>query len=339
MRYVTVSVAILLLFLPAAASAQDDRAPAVKAAGQAPQAPRPQQQLVSTRRRGSMVGYIESALVDTRVRVRFDGGKGIDVPDRAEFFYAKCGCYRDLHGDPAFDPDAPGPGPGIVSDMNYQQLYGMVEFAAGRRVSVFAELPLRWVKPQEFVPGTGEFSNTSGLGDINAGVKIALSEADTHAVTLQVKGFFPSGDALKGLGTDHISVEPAVLYYQQAGERVAVESQFGVWLPIDGSNGVPVDNETKFAGKVFFYGFGPSVVVYQNDALRLAPVVEFIGWRVLDGFQTPPAEAAGTNIVNLKIGGRIEGRGGNSFYFGWGKALTTAKWYDTMLRIEYRASF
>ena len=84
-----------------------------------------------------------------------------------------------------------------------------------------------------------------------------------------------------------------------------------------------MDNETKFAGKVFFYGFGPSVVVYQNDALRLAPVVELVGWRVLDGFQTPPAEAEGTNIVNLKIGGRIEGRGGNSFYFGWGKALTT----------------
>ena len=86
MKHVTVSVAILLLSLPAAASAQDDRAPTVKAAGQAPQAPRPQQQLVPTRRRGSMVGYIESALVDTRVRVRFDGGTGIDTPDRAEFF-------------------------------------------------------------------------------------------------------------------------------------------------------------------------------------------------------------------------------------------------------------
>ena len=123
-------------------------------------------------------------------------------------------------------------------------------------------------------------------------------------MTLQVKGFFPTGDALKGLGTDHISVEPAVLSYQQASDRVAVESQFGVWLPIDGSDGVPVDNETKFAGKVLFYGFGPSVVVYQNDALRLAPVVELVGWRVLDGFQTTtPGEAAGTNIVNLKIGG------------------------------------
>ena len=180
MKHVTVSVAILLLSLPAAASAQDDRAPTVKAAGQAPQAPRPQQQLVPTRRRGSMVGYIESALVDTRVRVRFDVGKGIDVPDRAEFFYAKCGCYADpaLHGNVIYDEDAPGPAPGIVTDMNFQQLYGLVEFAAGSRVSVFGEVPLRWVKPQEFVDGSGEFSDTSGLGDINAGVKIALS-ADT----------------------------------------------------------------------------------------------------------------------------------------------------------------
>ena len=105
---------------------------------------------------------------------------------------------------------------------------------------------------------------------------------------------------------------------------------------------MPVDNEMKFAGKVFFYGIGPSVVVYQNDSVRLAPVVEFVGWRVVDGFQTRiplPSEAGGINIANLKIGGRIEGRGGNSFYFGWGKALTTEKWYDTIVRFEYRATF
>src|SRR5688500_12922263 len=49
------------------------------------------------RRRGSMVGYIEDATVRTQVRMRFDAGFGNDVPDRAEFFYAKCGCYQ-------FDP-------------------------------------------------------------------------------------------------------------------------------------------------------------------------------------------------------------------------------------------
>ena len=54
------------------------------------------------RRRGSMVGYIEDPVVSSKVRVRFDIGRHSHTPDRAEFFYAKCGCYRDLaHTDPA----------------------------------------------------------------------------------------------------------------------------------------------------------------------------------------------------------------------------------------------
>lgn len=48
------------------------------------------------RRRPSMVGYITDAGIQSQVRVRFDAGTEIDSPDRAEFFYPKCGCYRDL---------------------------------------------------------------------------------------------------------------------------------------------------------------------------------------------------------------------------------------------------
>src|SRR5262245_40738772 len=68
-----------------------------------------------TRRRGSMVGYIEDTMVGSKVRVRFDAGMHNRAPDRAEFFYGKCGCYRDLPtNQPAYDPNAAGPGPGIV---------------------------------------------------------------------------------------------------------------------------------------------------------------------------------------------------------------------------------
>lgn len=69
------------------------------------------------RRRPSMVGYIENADIGNKVRMRFDAGMGIKAPDRAEFFYAKCGCYRSLPAkDAAFDPDAPGPGPGVLTE-------------------------------------------------------------------------------------------------------------------------------------------------------------------------------------------------------------------------------
>ena len=41
----------------------------------------------------SNVGYIDDAIVQTRLRLRFDAAYDNNRPDRAEFFYAKCGCF------------------------------------------------------------------------------------------------------------------------------------------------------------------------------------------------------------------------------------------------------
>ena len=70
-------------------------------------------------------------------------------------------------------------------------------------------------------------------------------------------------------------------------------------------------------------------------------MVELVGWRVLNGFQTAAiGDAGGQNIVNLKIGGRVIVDGRNSFYAGYGHALTSkAGWYDDILRLEFRVSF
>lgn len=76
----------------------------------------------------SMVGYIDNAIVHTEVRVRFDAALHNDTPDRAEFFYAKCGCYR-TSPQPNYDPNSPGPGPGVPNYVNFQQLYFNGEYA------------------------------------------------------------------------------------------------------------------------------------------------------------------------------------------------------------------
>ena len=134
------------------------------------QATQPPRGTGGPRRRGSMVGYIEDPVVSSKVRVRFDVGRHSDTPDRAEFFYAKCGCYRDLPvTNAAYDPNAAGPGPGIVSDLNFQQFYVEAEYAATDRFSVFGELPLRWLQPQS----GGAFGNQSGVSDLRAGLKLA----------------------------------------------------------------------------------------------------------------------------------------------------------------------
>lgn len=294
------------------------------------------------RRRGSMVGYIDDATVGTKLRVRFDSAFHNTVPDRAEFFYAKCGCYQDAT-DATVDPDAPGPRPGAVNDSNYQQLNIWGEYGVNDLLSVFGQLPVRWFQPQSFIPGSGAgFSNQSGIGDVRAGAKLALVSDDEQTLTAQAQFYMPTGDASKAMGTDHASFEPTLLYYRQLSEAATLESQFGVWIPFGGSAGVPTSVDEKFSGSVLNYGIGSGFDLYRRGATQFGPVVELIGWHVLGGFQTVPTPdpaADGINIVNIKIGARVSVADKHSVYFGYGHHLTDATWYDDILRFEYRRSF
>jgi hypothetical protein len=297
-----------------------------------------------TKRKGSMVGYIEDATIRTQLRFRFDMGWGMDSPDRAEFFYGKCGCYRDLAGSPLLDPEAPGPGPGIVTGLNFNQFMVLGEYAVNGRVSIFGELPIRSLDPKSFVDGTGSFEGQSGIGDITAGVKLGLVTDENRDVTLLLRASMPSGDSLKGLGTDHASFEPALLYRQAVHDRVSIESQFGLWNPIGGSRG-PQPSDDKFAGSILYYGIGPSVDAFDNGKVRFSPVVELVGWHVLKGFETKTlltpvgGNAEGVNVVNLKFGARTSFNDSGSIYVGFGWHLTDAVWYDKIWRFEYRAGF
>jgi hypothetical protein len=311
-------------------------APAASQAGAAQTAPAP----AGSRRRPSMVGYVEDADISTKVRVRFDSATDLQGADRAEYFYAKCGCYRYLPpSNVAYDPDAPGPGPGVLTSANFQQFNVYGEYAVTGRLSVIGDLPFRSLKPQTFAPGTGSFDSASGLSDLRAGVKLGMATDSNSQTTLQVMASMPSGDAGKGLGTNHASIEPAILYNTELGEHAALEAQFGTVFPLDGSKGVPTATTAKFSGRVIYYGVGPSVDIYAKGGTRVAPVVELFGWHVVDGYSTfEGGPANGIDIVNLKIGGRIA-VGMHSIYVGWGKALTDANWYDQLFRLEYRYGF
>lgn len=320
----------------------------------APQKAKPETSRRESRRprtEGSMVGYIENAIVGPQLRIRFDAGFNNDTPDLAEFFYAKCGCYALLATaiPAAFDPKAPGPGPGVPKNINFQQLYFNTEYALNPRFSVFSEIPFRWIQPQSFlaVPPFPGFSSQGGIGDVRGGIKIALLASSDRYLTAQLKTYGPSGNASKGLSTNHWSIEPAALYFQKLSPRATLEAQLGVWLPIGGSRGVPTSTSKHFWGDVLFYGVGPSYELYHSDRVRFAPVVELVGWRIMGGFQTQPggpilgaaADTSGTNIVNIKLGARTAFGRHSSIYAGYGHALTSADWYKNLVRVEYRYSF
>jgi hypothetical protein len=334
------AILILAMSFPAVASAQDTAFAAIEEAPsvQAPPAgaARPS---TERKRRGSMVGYITDATIESQVRIRFDAGFNNDVPDRAEFFYAQCGC----NGPGAPGPGAPGAGD-LATNLKFQQLTIDAQYAASGRVAVFASIPARFVQPQTFLgqtfkpPLRNTFVNASGLGDIHMGVKAAIVATDDATLTAQVQGDSKTGNAKEGLGTDHWSIETALLFNQRLSDRLAIESQFGDWHPIGGSTAKGV----SYAGDVLFYGIGPSFQLVDTGHLAFAPVVELVGWHVLGGLQQAAGTlgpADGTNIVNLKFGARTTFDNRSSFYVGYGHALTAAVWYSDIVRLEYRYSF
>ncbi len=327
------------LVQPAADVAATVQVPGTSAAQ--PPAPRP----LERKRRPGMIAYIEDATVASQVRVRFDAGFGNSVPDRAEFFYAKCSCYQ-FDPPPNFDPDAPGPGPGVPTELRFQQVYIQAEYAWQQRLSLFAELPVRAIQPQGFIEFGAPwvpFPSQSGLGDIRVGGKAALLSDDDSDLTAQVRVSIPTGDPAKGLGTDTVNVEPGLLFHQRLTDRVGLEAQISTWHPFGGSAGV--DSPDKFTGTIITYGVGPSFDLVSTDRIRFTPVVELVGWRVIGGFQTKCAADlnctydADDNIFNVKLGARTTVADRNSFYVGYGYAVTDAVWYGDIVRFEYRFRF
>jgi hypothetical protein len=297
-----------------------------------------------TPRRPSMVGYVEDSTIGTQLRFRFDLGSRADRPDRAEFFYAKCGCYRVF--DPPFqDPDAPGPGPGAIYSVSYRQVYVQGDLAVSNRLGLFAEVSLRSVEPDKFVdfgvPPLA-FESETGLGDTRVGAKVGLLQEEDRALTLLIRAGIPTGDAAKGLGNNNANIEPALLFARQMGPRWGIESQLGYFHPFGGSDPVPGTDADSFAGGMIYYGIGPSFDWWENERVRLSPVFEVVGWHVLGGNQTECGDGecsfhdADSNIVNAKVGARLARGAHHSFYLGFGLALTDASWYRSILRGEYR---
>jgi hypothetical protein len=245
-----------------------------------------------------MVGYIEDATIESYVRVRFDAGFTTTFQTARVLLRAVCCNSASARAGLAWSGrsrDRPQV-PQLIIDGQY---------AVTPRVAVFAAIPLRFVQPQTFLGQTlpHTFESSSGFSDIRAGAKAAVVSTGDTVLTAQVQGYFQSGDAKKGLGTDHASLEATLLLNQTLSDRVAIESQFGDWHPFGGSSAGGV----SYSGDVLFYGIGPSFELVKNSQLAFAPVIELVGWHVLGG-QAQPAgtvvPADGTNIVNLKFGAR-----------------------------------
>jgi hypothetical protein len=290
--------------------------------------------------------YIDTAIIRSRVRFRFDAAYNNNSPDKAEFFYAKCGCFGPkLHGygpqHPMYGPLAPAiwkyPGDPRI---DYQEYATYVEYAPFLKFSGFIEIPVRAINPTLV-------NNIYGFSDINAGFKYAFVAEPNRYYTFQLRTYAPTGASDLGLGTNHTTLEPAFLVFQRLSERLYFSGEFRDWIPIRGSN---------FAGNVLRYGVGLAYNIVLTDHFRIAPVNEIVGWTILNGAElapqtTPPfnrqISVDGQTIVNEKIGlrfgiGNYSRAGGgsalndrHSLAVSFGQSLTGDHWYKEIFRLEY----
>ncbi|OAI46956.1 hypothetical protein AYO44_01905 [Planctomycetaceae bacterium SCGC AG-212-F19] len=289
----------------------------------------------------SNVGYIDPAIPYTGVRFRYDTAYDMTHPNRAEYFYAK---YQSIGGN------------GVAlaeTRVDYEDWLVQLEYAWTRRFSTFIEAGARAINPELN-------NNAAGWTDTNAGFKYAFVANDDRFLTFQFRTYIPTGPGARGLGTNHVSLEPGLLLWQKLGDRTRVEAEFLDWIPVEGSD---------YAGNVLQYGIGISYDVFRNCKYRIAPVVEFVGWTVLAGqdtdFQlgiitttTPPGingpggtvgsigavgtfnnPARGDTIVNVKGGVRFDVGSRLSIYAGYGHAITGDKWYRDLARLEVRWAY
>lgn len=275
------------------------------------------------------VGYIDCAVPMTQLRLRFDSAYDNPTPDRAEFFYRASTAATGAPLSPA------------ETGVDYQELWAYMELALSSDWSVFVDVPFRFLNPELN-------SNRSGFGDLQLGVKAALWSESHQILTAQLRTYVPTGDADRLLGTDHVSLEPAILYARRLSDRTLLESEFRAWIPIDGTE-VP---EGDFTGTILRFGLGLGHDVYQEldccglPTQRLTAVAEFVGWSILDGLATVPDTPAQAKIIDVSDDTIVNGKFGlrwtdarRSLFAGYGRSLTGDVWYHDIVRLEYALRF
>lgn len=276
-------------------------------------------------------GYIENAMPNSMIRLRFDSAYNNNRPDRGEFFYAKSAILGT--------PNARGPGLRERS-IDYQELTTTAEVAFAQRISAFFDIPVRFINPDVN-------QNAAGIGDVGFGMKYAAIYTPTRVVSAFLRFQAPSGSISKGLGNGNWWIEPGVLWLEQLSQKWQLFGEFRFQTPL-----AP---RSDFTGNLFRYGLGTSYIIAQGRSWYIAPVAEVVGWTVLSGKETDldtlqVVRAAGDTIVNAKFGVRIGfgapgcGCGSpyltrNDLYIGYGRALTGEVWYKDLLRFELRRFF
>jgi hypothetical protein len=285
--------------------------------------------------------FVDYARPRTVMRFRNDYGWDLQFPDRNEFFWAREQIQKNAppNSSGSFTSIPGGTGPGRPStfpknkpflgqpSVNYDQLSFYTETAASTRASVFVELPYRTVSPR-----FGGFH--AGFADMNVGTKGVILDTEILLLTIQFRTFIPTGNAVFGLGTGHVSLEPSLLGSFKLGPNAYLQGQLSEWIPIGGDN--------NYQGAIIHYhgSYNQVLCRFAPDSPLIA-TFEGSGWSFQDGAYTNPAIGPNVNSSGstyFSIGPGLRAVISNAIDFGGAVAfpISNNHWGDPTLRIEFR---
>ena len=265
--------------------------------------------------------FQDSARPVTQMRLRWDTGWDMLTPDRAEYFWAR----------------EKGPlGPNAVARfLNYRELTMYTEGAIDK-IGVFVEQTYREVglhaSPISPTPDT----TFSGFGDLNIGTKTLLLDCDLMQFAFQFKTFIPVGSAGKGLGTGHVSLEPAFLMTLHLAPDTYLQMEAAYWIPVGG--------DSLYQGNVFHSHIAVNQVLWRlcRDVV-LVGTMEFNEWSIINGNFTDPGTGnpvrARDTIFSLGPGARFVICDRIDLGAGTAFAVTGDRWAEELVRAEFRWRF
>src|SRR5262249_56779617 len=123
----------------------------------------------------------------------------------------------------------------------------------------------------------------SGFGDMNVGTKSLLLDCELLQLAFQFKTFIPTGNFTRGLGTGHVSLEPALLGALKLTSNTYLQGEFAYWFPIAG--------DLDFQGPVFHWHLALNQMLWQcgcNKGIQLVGTAMLDGYNFLGGRFTIP---------------------------------------------------
>jgi len=262
--------------------------------------------------------FVDAVRPKTSTRIRWDSGYHFAYPDRGEFFFA-----RD---------DGKGKGPKSTSGLNgipfvnYNDLMLITEIAngpAGVQVAI----------PYRSVDGAGFGFGAAGFSDMYITAKTMLLDSELALFGFQFRTYIPIGNAGKGLGTGHVSLEPGLNFGVRLAPDTYLQYQVKEWIPIGG--------DKDYMGANLQWGVSLNHVLWRPiKDVQLIGTLETTGISFQDGeFTDPvlgPQQLKGRTSAAIGPGMRLFFCDTFDLGVGWQHAITGNYLIHDQTRFELR---